>query len=232
MQARTSIDETNRDRSGSESVTPPCLLCRSGRVSLFARANNRDYFGCEVCHLVFLAPAQRLERAAEREHYGTHENDPADPAYRAFLSRLAAPLVQRLPPAATGLDYGSGPAPVLAWMLEEQGFAMAHFDSFFARDRQALLRSYDFVTCSETAEHFFHPRHEFALLDCLLRPGGWLALMTEVLDEDQPFESWRYARDPTHACFYRPATFDWIARSFDWTPAFPHRNVVLFRKPA
>jgi len=91
-------------------------------------------------------------------------------------------------------------------------------------------QAYDFITCTETAEHFVDPRAEFDRFDVLLRPGGWLGVMTEVLDEDRIFETWRYARDPTHVCFYGRRTFDWIADRFGWALERPHPNVALFRK--
>jgi Methyltransferase domain len=208
-----------------------CPLCRSADVRPFARAHGRRYFGCDVCGLVFMAPADRPDAAAERAHYATHENDPAEAGYRAFLARLAAPLAERLPPGAHGLDYGSGPGPALAMMLRERGFAVEIYDPFFAPDASVLARSYDFVTCTETAEHFFSPADEFSRLNAMLRPGGWLGVMTEVLDDGRAFGEWRYARDPTHVCFYRPRTLEWIAARHGWALERPHRNVALFRKP-
>jgi hypothetical protein len=185
-----------------------------------------------VCRLVFMDPDARLAPDAERAHYDLHENDPADEGYRAFLNRLAVPLVRKLPPRAEGLDYGSGPGPTLSVMLEEQGFGMTIYDPLFAPEEGALRRRYDFITCTETVEHFFHPREEFERLDGLLRPGGWLAVMTEIQREGVAFRDWRYARDPTHVSFYRARTMEWIAARFGWQRELPHPNVVLFRKPS
>lgn len=209
---------------------PACPLCHSGQVRSFAHAHGRDYLECDVCGLVFLAPGQRLGPEAERGRYETHENDPADPRYRAFLNRLAAPLARRLRPGAEGLDYGSGPGPALSVMLEEQGFPMEVYDPFFAPGTEPLERTYDFITCTETAEHFFHPDAEFDRLDRMLRPGGLLAVMTEMLREERDFGQWYYARDPTHVCFYRPRTMEWIAARFGWSLEVPHPNVALFEK--
>lgn len=208
-----------------------CPLCQGLRVFPYARVHARQYFGCERCGLVFLEPGKRLEPAAERKHYGTHENEPNDSRYRAFLSRLSVPLVERLRPGTEGLDYGSGPGPTLSVMLAEQGFRMAIYDPFFAPDLKTLDRTYDFVTCAETAEHFRAPAGEFDRLNRLLRPGGWLAVMTEMLRDDCVFENWHYARDPTHVCFYRPRAMEWLAGLYGWAAEFPHRNVVLFGKP-
>ncbi|HST59006.1 MAG TPA: class I SAM-dependent methyltransferase [Longimicrobium sp.] len=211
---------------------PPCPLCHSGRVQPFAELRTGRYGRCPVCRLVVLAPEHHPSPEAERAHYGTHENDPADPGYRAFLARVADPLAERLAPGAEGLDYGSGPGPALAGMMAERGFRMRIYDPFFAPDGDALRRAYDFVTCTETAEHFHHPAEEFARLDGLLRPGGWLGVMTELLDDARDFATWRYARDPTHVCFYHADTMRWIADAHGWRMEAPGRNVVLFHKPA
>lgn len=212
-------------------LPPHCPLCAEPDPPPLVEVHGRTYGECARCRLVAMAPADRLSAAEERARYEMHENDAADPAYREFLDRVASPLLERLPAAAAGLDYGAGPGPALSRMLEEAGHPTAVYDPFFAPDRAALARTYDFVTCTETAEHFHAPREEFRRLDSLLRPGGWLGLMTEVRDESQPFETWWYARDPTHVCFYGPATLRWLADHFGWELERPHRNVALFRKP-
>lgn len=115
-------------------------------------------------------------------------------------------------------------------MLAEQGFRVAIYDPYFAPDDAALCRSYDFITCTEVVEHLHSPGDEFDRLNRLLRPGGWLGVMTEVLREGRAFERWHYVRDPTHVCFYRPKTMQWIARHYGWVLHVPHPNVALFQK--
>jgi hypothetical protein len=201
-------------------------------VRPFAQVDGRRYFECEQCRLVYLTPEQRLGPAEEFERYSKHQNDPMDARYRAFLSRLSRPLVERLADGAEGLDYGSGPGPTLSVMLEEQGFNMEIFDPFFAPGADMLRRSYDFITCTETAEHFHTPGDEFDRLRGLLRPGGWLGIMSEMLQEDHVFRDWYYIRDPTHVSFYRPGTMEWIATAHGWTLELLQRNVALFQAPS
>ncbi|MEX0601220.1 MAG: class I SAM-dependent methyltransferase, partial [Rhodothermales bacterium] len=134
-----------------------------------------------------------------------------------------------LPAGAAGLDYGSGPGPTLSVMLEERGHPMAIYDPFFAPDERVFDRSYDFITCSETVEHFFRPREEFERLYGLLRPGGWLGVMTRFVT-DRDFETWWYVRDATHVCFYRTETMYWIEEQFDWTLHLPAPDVALFQR--
>jgi hypothetical protein len=214
-------------------ATPPeagCILCGSHAVEGFAHVHGRDYYVCRVCRLVFMSPADRPAPGAERARYEAHRNDPADAGYRNFLDRLRQPLVARLPPAASGLDYGSGPGPTLYIMFRELGFELANYDPFFAPDPALLERTWDYVTCTETVEHFFSPATEFDRFDRLLVAGGWLGVMTEMRQDDRAFETWWYVRDATHVCFYHRATMAWIADHFGWSMERPHRNVTLFHK--
>ncbi len=188
------------------------------------------YHLCGRCTLVWLDPGQRPSAAAERAHYGTHDNDPADAGYRRFLDRLATPLEAVLTPGSRGLDFGCGPGPALARMLEERGFRVSVHDPFFAPDRQVLDGRYDFITCTETAEHFHNPRREFGLLDDMLLPGGWLGVMTAFRPALTEFAGWHYIRDPTHVCFYSNGAMAWIAAHYGWSLYIPARNVCLFRK--
>jgi SAM-dependent methyltransferase len=209
-----------------------CPLCgAAAAVRPLVRAHGRDFLECGGCRLIHVPAEQRPTEAEERAHYASHRNEVYDPRYRGFLDRLALPLAERLAPGAEGLDFGCGPGPALARMLEERGFAMEVFDPFFAPHPEALRRDYDFVTCTETAEHFHHPGREFQRLDRLLRPGGWLGVMTEMPPDRPDLKRWRYARDPTHVAFYRSDTMRWIGGRFGWRPHFPAPNVVLFHKP-
>lgn len=167
----------------------------------------------------------------ERRRYAGHRNSPDDPAYRRFLARLFEPLAGRLPPGAEGLDYGCGPGPTLSVMFREAGFPMRLWDPAFAPDRTALARRYDFVTCSETAEHFAAPGEEWQRLAALLRPGGWLGVMTQFLEPDIAFERWYYKNDPTHVCFYTRASIAQAAARLGLEPLFVSNSVVLLKMP-
>ena len=55
-------------------------------------------------------------------------------------------------------------------MLSEYGFSIKLYDPFFHRDETTLIARYDFITGTETAEHFHDPFAEFNRLDNLLDP--------------------------------------------------------------
>jgi SAM-dependent methyltransferase len=207
-----------------------CPLCHGDEVAPLATVQGKEYLECRTCGLAFLQPEARLDSVAERARYELHENDPGDLGYRDFLGRLARPLIRRLQPGAHGLDYGSGPGPTLSLMLEEKGFPMEIYDPFFAPDPAVLERRYDFVTCTETAEHFHDPAREFGRLHRLIRPGGWLGVMTETREPERSFQDWHYVREPTHVCFYQARTMEWVATRHGWELERPGRTVFLFRR--
>lgn len=205
-----------------------CPLCGGADAPLFAEFPPQRYFRCETCALVFLDPAQRPSPDEERAEYDLHENDPTDLRYRKWLSKLTGPLVEGLPTGATGLDFGSGPGPTISVMLGERGFSVANYDPFFAPDRSVLDASYDFIACSETAEHFHHPGREFAILRRLLLPGGRLGIMTQMLLPHIDFATWRYRLQPSHVVFYSPETMTWIAERFEFALKLREPDVALF----
>ena len=208
-----------------------CPVCEHAAARPFESAGGSDYWRCDTCQATFLAPGQRLDRDAERAQYRLHRNDPDDPAYRNFLARLATPLSLRLPAHSSGLDFGCGPGPALAAMLREAGHEVALCDVFFAPDQGVLQRRYDFVSCTETVEHFHDPAAEFRRFDTLLKPGGWLGLMTGMLSAGIDFDSWHYRRDPTHVVFYQRTTLRHLAGQYGWRCEFPGRDVAMMRKP-
>ncbi|CUX79462.1 MAG: Methyltransferase domain [Roseibaca calidilacus] len=218
-------DETTPGQA--DLVCPVCL----GAAVPFLTIAARHYHRCPTCQARFLDPAHFIAPAEERAQYLTHENAIDDAGYRRFLSKLAAPLLARLAPGAHGLDYGCGPGPALAAMLSEAGHEVALYDPFFAPDPAPLAQVYDFITCTEVAEHFHHPAAEFARLRGLVRPGGWLAAMTSFQTDDARFAGWQYRADPTHVVFYRDATFRYLAQTWGWRCEIPVKDVALLQRP-
>ena len=212
----------------------PCPLCRSKGAAPFFKggkaSGNRDFLYCNECDLVFVPRAQLLDAAGQKARYLQHNNEVDDPAYREFLGRMYYALRPHLNAGAKGLDYGAGPGPALQQMMIEDGFEASVYDIYFHPDTSALTVKYDFITCTETAEHFGDPRGEFDRFNGMLRRGGWLGVMTGMLQNWEDFSSWYYHRDPTHVNFFSHATMLWLAALYGWEERFPSQNVVLFRK--
>ena len=217
-----------------QSAIHTCPLCLSTGATLFHTSTlknlERDYLHCNTCDLVFVPPEFHLDVDAARDRYLTHDNDPDDPDYRSFLSRLWDVLRPRLPEGAHGLDYGAGPGPALAAMIEEDGFSAALYDPLFPPDETVLADTYDFITCTETVEHFSNPRAHFLRLRRLLMPGGWIGIMTDILEDRDGFADWYYHRDPTHVAFYTSRTFRWISEWLGLEVELSRERVVVLRK--
>ena len=211
-----------------------CPLCARNQADHLHAGDKgsgyRDFFHCGVCDLVFVPRSQLLPHVAQKARYLEHNNEVDDPAYREFLGRLYRPMRPHLRGGSRGLDYGAGPGPALAAMMREDGFEVSVYDPFFHPDESVLDGAYDFITCTETAEHFSEPARDFRLLDGMLKPGGWLGVMTGMLADWSEFPSWYYHRDPTHVNFYSRKTMKWLASRYGWHARFPEQNVALFQK--
>jgi len=190
----------------------------------------RDFLQCTNCKLVFVPSDFHLTLPQQRDRYLEHNNDPMDSEYRAFLSRLRGPLLPLLKEGDVGLDFGCGPGPALAQMLRESGYKVDLYDPLFQDNKSVLEKNYDFVTCTETIEHFSNPAFDFALLGSVVKDGGVLGVMTSILYEEVIFEDWHYKLDPTHVSFYTPLTMEWLSNKFNWVIKSTHKNVYLFIK--
>jgi len=209
-------------------MSEACRLCSSENTGPFAYANNRDYLRCHQCDLVFVTQSQLPDLATERAEYRLHQNDPNDQRYCAHLAKLTTPLVKDLPKTAKGLDFGCGPGPTISVMLGEQGYEVADYDPAFYADEALLRENYDFISCTEVVEHFHNPARDFALLAGLLKPGGRLGIMTQLLNDEIDFKSWYYTREISHVAFYSVATMAWIGERFGWRVEGLGNDVVIF----
>lgn len=220
------------DHAGHRDGPAPaiCPLCGNA-TRAFCEDRVRRYFECPGCGLVSADPASHLSPEDERAIYDLHQNDPADAGYRRFLSRMADPLVAKLVPSMRGLDFGCGPGPALSSMLREAGMAMADYDPCYAPDAALLATQYDFVTCTEVVEHFRDPLAGWTQLVSLVRPGGWLGVMTQLAPEvPANFLRWRYRDDRTHVSFHRLATLGWLATRFGFVLEQVESQAFLLRK--
>ncbi len=206
-----------------------CTLC-GNHSQPFTVVETREYFRCPRCQLTFEHPDRLPAPSDEKAQYDLHDNRPEDPGYRRFLAQLAEPLQARLQPGDRGLDFGCGPGPALAAMLSEQGHPCATYDPIYAPDPAPLAASYDFVTCTEVIEHLHQPSREWQWFADHVKPGGWLGIMTRWLTDDEAFPRWHYRRDPTHVCFWQPATFEWLARTQGWDLQLVGNPVVLLQR--
>ena len=207
-----------------------CPLCET-TANAFTKDRTREYLRCPECDLIFVPPELHLSLEDEKSRYDFHQNDPADSGYRNFLSRLFNPLKNKLAPGTNGLDFGCGPGPTLSLMFEEAGYECAVYDLHYANNPAVFEKQYDFLTCSETMEHMYRPGEAFERFLKLVKPGGWIGIMTQLHDEAPvEFERWHYTDDDTHVCFFSKQSFQWLEKRYDLRLEFHPNSVVLFQR--
>lgn len=222
--------QPNQNRPMPSTLLINCPVCERVGLQSFQTIKHQRYLRCPECQCTVMAPECRLGPEQEKAIYQYHDNNPGDPGYRRFLSKVADPLLARLPRGSRGLDFGCGPGPVLASMLEDAGMVMALYDPFFHPQPDVLQQQYDFITCTEVLEHLHQPAAVLRQLDSLLKPGGLLAVMTCFQTDDTRFASWHYRRDPTHVVFYKEKTLELIAEQQQWILEVPRKDVAVFAK--
>lgn len=210
-----------------------CPMCACRDRSILAGPDDREYYACHYCRLVYCDPDSFPDPNSERERYMMHRNSPENEGYLAFLQRAVRATAGVKEIEGDLLDFGCGHTPVLADVLKSYpNIKLALFDPFFYPDPAALNRVYDLVFCIEVVEHFHDPRQSWQVLTDLLKPGAVLTVMTHFLDDPDGFSKWYYARDRTHVCFYQPCTMDWIADNFKLKiiPSGDPRVCILLRE--
>ena len=207
-----------------------CPMCQFEPCRAYHQDALRDYLQCPRCRLVFVPKTQRLDSVQEKARYDLHQNDPFDPRYRGFLSKLQDRICRRMAPPSAGLDFGSGPEPALAMMFRESGYDMQIYDRYYADHPEVLRRTYDFITCSEVVEHLHEPGTVLEHLVECLRGGGLLGIRTQMVIDRERFASWHYIRDPTHVGFFFRETFRWFAERQQCVIEFPDKDIILLTK--
>ena len=112
-----------------------------------------------------------------------------------------------------GLDFGCGPGPTLSKMFRESGSpatTTTRSSSTIVRCSREPTTSSSAPKCSSTSRI---PRRCSSSSTSMLRPGGWLGVMTKRVTTEAAFATWHYTRDPSHVAFFADATFAWIART-------------------
>lgn len=215
-------------------MSSSCPLCKQSNSKLYFEYQKADrlfnYFECNHCSLVFMDKKTLLKPAVESLRYEHHKNDVRTPGYEKFLRELINPVLERVSKTSFGLDYGSGPYPMLSELVHEDGYQIEIYDPFFANDKSKLDSQYDFITCCEVAEHFYHPNEEFHKLHGLLKENGILGIRTGIMTSEINFKSWFYKEDDTHVVFYTPKSINWICEQFQFENIYQAPNVFILKK--
>ncbi len=214
-----------------------CPLCQS-QSRFFLAGENREYWRCPVCRLIFVPPEFFIPKEEEIQHYLKHENSLESEGYVQMFQEKIHIIKNVCKEAQTVLDYGCGYQPVLKTLLTREGYTATGYDPNFFPEITANS-IFDIIVSTETFEHFREPGKELLQLLSHLAPTGYLAIMTRLVPDDDPllpsqsFGNWYYKRDPTHISFYDKDTISWIARHHGLELLFNNEKdfVVLQRKP-
>lgn len=206
-----------------------CPLCCSKQYVEFHKDKKRTYLRCSRCLLVFVSPDALPTPEQELAEYRLHQNTLDDTGYLTYLSRLVTCISPHLTTDSRVLDYGSGPCPALAYLLNNAGYSADCYDPFFG-PYAILQNEYDLITATESIEHFHTPATQWQHWMELLAPAGWLAIMTKRVLSAERFANWHYKNDPTHVSFFSVETFTWLARQYQLNVIFPDRDIVLMQK--
>jgi SAM-dependent methyltransferase len=203
-----------------------CPLCFA-QSSKTIEVKKRVYFICNNCFSVFCHPDFLLNSSEEFSRYQKHVNDVNDLGYQAFVSPITSSILSDFTPDHRGLDFGAGTGPVITKILRDNNFNIQEYDPFFFNYPELLLLTYNYIPCCEVVEHFYNPHREFSLLKKLLKPGGKLYIMTDLLKDLNNFKDWYYIQDPTHVFFYSQETFEYIKRTFGFTSLTINKRLVI-----
>lgn len=208
-----------------------CTLCHCEDFEfVFHQAHlKRDFFKCNNCGLHFTDKHSHLAPEYERTRYAQHNNTKRDSGYITFLSKLLNPVLDLVSTDSLGLDFGSGPYPMMQELAIERGYKVNIFDPFFANDENILKLKYDFITCCEVVEHFHNPYKTFDQIVECLKEGAILGVMTSILYPEINFDSWYYIQDDTHVSLYGPQTLNWIAQNWGLKIIYQQQNIVIFQ---
>lgn len=206
-----------------------CKLCGS---TAERRQDERRFFQCQICGLIFKDEKYILTAEAEKKRYQEHNNSIENEGYvnmfRQFLDSAVLPFAE---PDGDMLDFGAGPGPVLAELVGREGFSTTIYDPHFFPNLDYKEKKYDLITSTEVYEHFLNPHREIEHLCSILKDGGLLAVMTNFYTEADSFADWWYIRDDTHISLYSLKTFQWIADNFPLEIIYTNnKNYITFRK--
>jgi hypothetical protein len=191
-----------------------CKICGESTREITHTRSNIKYYCCDLCEFIAKDEASIITVEEELSRYEVHNNSMDDPRYVAFFMKfIEEAVIKHCKKDAKGLDFGSGPSPVLAQVFETYySISMDIYDLFYSPEKIYKDKHYDLITSTEVVEHLKNPLEYFRLFKGLLEKEGILSLMTLFHPKDEAeFLDWHYIRDTTHISFYTQKTMDIIA---------------------
>lgn len=211
-----------------------CKICQADTRVLCHPITQHRYYRCEQCDFVFKSEVHYLSASDELREYDLHTNSIEDLRYVDYFKRfIEAAVVGYASIGRKGLDFGSGPSPVLATILErDYGYDMDIYDLFYAPEKVFQGRRYDLITSTEVVEHLEDPLAFFQLVRGLMCEDGVLAVMTLFHpEEDEAILKSHYLRDQTHISFFSLRTMETVAALAGLEVIYTdHKRYISFRR--
>ena len=200
----------------------------------FDTVNNpivRNYYRCSNCDLIFCDPKVLLKAEVEKSRYAFHENHILTKGYENFLRELLDPIIEIAGKAVKGLDFGSGPYPMMVELAKSNNLTLDFYDPYFAPNDSVFKNKYGLIVCCEVVEHFNQPAKSYDQMISLLDTGGFLGIKTGLYQERENFSRWHYVQDDTHISIHTEKTMDWITRNWNLSVVYRKKNVTIFKGP-
>ena len=191
-----------------------CLVCKRVTTLWVIGKKRTTYHYCSYCEFISKDVSHQISTEEEIKIYNYHNNSIEDASYVAYFNHfIETSISPYISDGKFGIDFGSGPSPVLAQLLmRDYGYAMDIYDLYYAPEKLYLGKKYDLVTCTEVIEHIPNPIAVFETFKDLLQTEGVLAVMTQFHTNNlDDFKVWHYIRDKSHISFFTPRTMKVIA---------------------
>lgn len=190
-----------------------CTLCLSEKIETFFSFRNRNFYKCKICNLVFQSLDSTCSSDDEKNRYLDHNNSELSAGYKEFLYNIINPIKKFLSVDKVGLDFGSGPYPMMSKLLSQESYIVDSYDPYFKKI-DLSSKKYDFVILCEVIEHFNNPNNELLKIRELLNDNGFVFIQTSLLFEGIDFEKWYYKDDITHVSFFNDKVIDFICLQY------------------
>ncbi|WP_027108016.1 class I SAM-dependent methyltransferase [Lacticigenium naphthae] len=192
-----------------------CKICQSPTIEKVDPHHGTVFHECSACLFISRDSTAYISQEEEFQIYENHNNSIDDPRYvdffMKFLTAAVFPYLKN--DQRQALDFGSGPSPVLAQLMERDfEFLYTLYDKFYEPDPHYSNQKYDLITTTEVVEHIADPIPIFKELTSLLKEDGIFAVMTLFHKKDpEKFFGWHYMRDLSHVSFFTPEAMEIIA---------------------
>lgn len=209
-----------------------CKLCfRNSIDTIEDKQMQNTYHFCKDCDFIFSSNLPTLEQ--EKNQYSHHNNSLENSGYVEMLEKFIDTAI--IPYANTSknvLDYGSGPEPVLSYLLKNRGFNVQIYDPIYAKNESFKDKKFSVIVSTEVFEHLHSPHETIKELVEILEDNAILSFQTMFHPEDnEKFLNWWYRRDPTHVGFFSHKTVKKMQDIFKLTLVkIDDKNVAVFRK--